>query len=77
MSIETLNREPGHWRDDVALSELVLERTRAARRERAAAQLDRAVLAVERSLPPGRLTREEVRIVAAAALHSLTRAPEP
>jgi Flp pilus assembly protein TadB len=77
MSIETLDREPSHWRDDVVLSELVLERTRAARRERAAAQLDRAVLAVERSLPPGRLTREEVRIVAAAALHSLTRAPEP
>jgi Flp pilus assembly protein TadB len=77
MSVQTPHRESSHWRDDVALSELVLERTRAARRERAAAQLDRAVLAVERSLPAGRLTREEVRIVAAAALHTLTRPPEP
>jgi hypothetical protein len=77
MSTKTLEREPGHWRDDVALSELVLERSRQAQRQRAAAQLDRAVRAVERSLPPGRLTREEVRVVAAAALHSLTRPPEP
>jgi ribosomal protein L18E len=75
MTVETLDR--GNWRDEVALSELVLERSRLARRQRAAVQLDRVVRAVERSLPPGRLTDEEVRVVAEAALGSLTHPAEP